>query len=64
MRQTNIPVANRMSFRGPIRFNPKGQVEANLSAAIQNLRRLPRVTLPEEYAEAKVVFPPPDYKRM
>jgi len=63
VRQTNIPVANRMSLGGPIRFNAKGQVEGNLSAAIQNLRGLPRVTLPEEYAEAKVVFPSPDYKR-
>jgi branched-chain amino acid transport system substrate-binding protein len=63
IRQTNIPVANRMSLGGPIKFNPKGQVEGNLSAAIQNLNGLPRVTLPTEYAEAKVVFPSPDYKR-
>jgi branched-chain amino acid transport system substrate-binding protein len=63
IRQTNIPVANRMSLGGPIRFNPKGQVEGNLSAAIQNLNGLPRVTLPAEYAEAKVVFPSPDFKR-
>ena len=63
VRQTNIPVANRMSLGGTIKFNPKGQVEGNLSAAIQNLRGLPRVTLPAEYAEAKVVFPSPDYKR-
>ena len=63
VRQTNIPVANRMSLGGPIRFNPKGQVEGNLSAAIQNLRGIPRVTLPEEYAEAKVVFPAPDYRK-
>jgi branched-chain amino acid transport system substrate-binding protein len=63
VRQTNIPVANRMSLGGPIKFNPKGQVEGNLSAAIQNLKGRPRVTLPEAYAEAKVVFPSPDYKR-
>jgi branched-chain amino acid transport system substrate-binding protein len=63
IRQTNIPVANRMSLGGPIKFNPKGQVEGNLSAAIQNLNGLPRVTLPAEYAEAKVVFPSPDFKR-
>jgi branched-chain amino acid transport system substrate-binding protein len=63
IRQTNIPVANRMSLGGAIKFNPKGQVEGNLSAAIQNLNGLPRVTLPAEYAEAKVVFPSPDYKR-
>ena len=62
IRQTDIAVANRMSLGGPIRFNPKGQVEGNLSAAIQNLRGLPRVTLPAEFAEAKVVFPSPDYK--
>ncbi|MCX7891485.1 MAG: ABC transporter substrate-binding protein [Burkholderiales bacterium] len=63
IRQTDIPVAQRMSLGGPIRFNAKGQVEGNLSAAIQNLNGLPRVTLPPEYAEAKVVFPSPDYKR-
>jgi len=63
IRQTNIPVANRMSLGGPIKFNAKGQVEGNLSAAIQNLNGLPRVTLPAEYAEAKVVFPSPDFKR-
>jgi branched-chain amino acid transport system substrate-binding protein len=63
IRQTNIPVANRMSLGGPIRFNPKGQVEGNLSAAIQNLKGKPTVTLPAEYAEAKVVFPEPGYKK-
>ncbi len=63
IRATDIPVAQRMSLGGPIRFNAKGQVEGNLSAAIQNLNGLPRVTLPAEYAEAKVVFPSPDYKR-
>jgi len=63
IRQTNIPVANRMSLGGPIKFNPKGQVEGNISAAIQNLKGRPTVTLPAEYAEAKVVFPSPDYKK-
>ncbi len=63
IRQTDIPVANRMSLGGPIRFNAKGQVEGNLSAAIQNLKGRPTVTLPAEFAEGKVVFPSPDYKR-
>ena len=63
VRQTDIPVAKRMSLGGPIRFNPKGQVEGNLSAAIQNLKGRPTVTLPAEYAEAKVVFPFPGYKK-
>jgi branched-chain amino acid transport system substrate-binding protein len=63
IRQTNIPVANRMSLGGAIKFNPKGQVEGNLSAAIQNLKGRPTVTLPAAYAEAKVVFPSPDYKK-
>jgi len=62
IRQTNIPVARRMSLGGPIRFNAKGQVEGNLSAAIQNLKGLPRVTLPAEFSEANIVFPSPDYK--
>jgi len=62
IRQTDIPVSRRMSLGGPIRFNAKGQVEGNLSAAIQNLNGLPRVTLPAEFSEAKIVFPSPDYK--
>lgn len=48
---------------GAIKFNPKGQVEGNLSAAIQNLKGRPTVTLPTAFAEAKVVFPSPDYKK-
>ena len=63
IRQTDIAVANRMSLGGAIKFNPKGQVEGNLSAAVQNLKGKPSVTLPPEYAEAKVVFPSPDYKK-
>jgi branched-chain amino acid transport system substrate-binding protein len=63
IRSTDIPVARRMSLGGPIKFNAKGQVEGNLSAAIQNQKGLPRVTLPSEFAEAKVVFPSPDYKK-
>jgi branched-chain amino acid transport system substrate-binding protein len=62
IRQTNIPVAGRMSLGGPIRFNAKGQVEGNLSAAIQNLKGRPTVTLPAEFAEGRVVFPEPGYK--
>jgi branched-chain amino acid transport system substrate-binding protein len=63
IRQTNIPVANRMSLGGPIKFNAKGQVEGNLSAAIQNLKGRPTVTLPKEFAEANVIFPDPSYKK-
>jgi len=63
IRQTNIPVSNRMSLGGPIKFNAKGQVEGNLSAAVQNLKGRPTVTLPKEFAEASVVFPDPNYKK-
>jgi branched-chain amino acid transport system substrate-binding protein len=63
IRQTSIPLANRMSLGGAIKFNAKGQVEGNLSAAIQNLKGRPTVTLPAEFAEANVVFPSPDYKK-
>ena len=59
IRQTDIAANRRMSLGGPIRFNPKGQVEGNLSAAIQNLKQIPTVVLPEQYATAKVVFPMP-----
>ena len=63
IRQTDIAPNRRMSLGGPIRFNAKGQVEGNLSAAIQNLKGKPTVTLPAEYAEAKVVFPEPGYRK-
>ncbi len=61
IRQTNI--AKRMMLGGPIKFNAKGQVEGNLSACIQNLNMKPAVVLPAETAEAKPVFPVPDYRR-
>jgi branched-chain amino acid transport system substrate-binding protein len=61
IRQTNI--IDRVSLGGPIKFNAKGQVEGNLSACVQNRDGTPRVILPESAAEAKPVFPWPDYKR-
>lgn len=60
IRQTNI--TDRVSLGGPIKFNAKGQVEGNLSACLQNRDGLPRVILPADAAEAKPVFPWPDYK--
>ena len=60
IRQTNI--TDRVSLGGPIKFNAKGQVEGNLSACLQNRDGVPRVILPAEAAEAKPVFPWPDYK--
>jgi branched-chain amino acid transport system substrate-binding protein len=60
IRQTNI--TSRMMLGGPIKFNAKGQVEGNASACIQNLNVSPTVVLPETAAEAKPVFPAPDYK--
>jgi branched-chain amino acid transport system substrate-binding protein len=61
IRQTDIK--ERMMLGGPIKFNAKGQVEGNLSAAIQNLNMKPTVVLPPSAAEAKPVFPVPEYKR-
>jgi branched-chain amino acid transport system substrate-binding protein len=61
IRQTNI--TSRMMFGGPIKFNAKGQVEGIQSAAIQNLNMRPTVILPVANAEAKPVFPVPDYKK-
>jgi branched-chain amino acid transport system substrate-binding protein len=60
IRQTNI--VDRVSLGGPIKFNAKGQVEGNLSACLQNRNGTPLVVLPEAAAEAKPVFPWPDYK--
>ncbi|HTG97803.1 MAG TPA: ABC transporter substrate-binding protein [Burkholderiales bacterium] len=61
IRQTNI--TDRTVLGGPLKFNAKGQVEGNLSACTQNLNGEPRVVLPESAAEAKPVFPAPDYKK-
>lgn len=63
IRKTDIPSAKRMSLGGPIRFNAKGQVEGNLSATIQNLNGKPTIALPSDFAEGKLVFPAPDYKK-
>ena len=52
-----------MMLGGPIKFNAKGQVEGIQSACIQNLNMRPTVVLPAESAEAKPVFPVPDYKK-
>ncbi len=60
IRQTNI--TDRVALGGVIKFNAKGQVEGNLSACVQNLRGTPKVVLPADAAEAKPVFPVPDYK--
>ncbi len=61
IRRTEIK--GRMMLGGPIRFNAKGQVEGNLSACIQNLNMKPTVVLPAAAAEAKPVFPAPEYKK-
>jgi len=61
IRQTNI--TEKMMLGGPIKFNAKGQVEGNLSACIQNLNMKPTVVLPAAAAEAKPVFPVPDYRK-
>jgi branched-chain amino acid transport system substrate-binding protein len=60
IRQTDI--TERMCLGGPIRFNAKGQVEGNLSACVQILDGRPKVVLPAYAAEAKPVFPWPEYK--
>jgi len=61
IRTTNI--TNRVMLGGPIKFNAKGQVEGNLSACVQNLDGKPTVVLPADAAEAKPVFPWPEYKK-
>ena len=61
IRQTDIN--NRVMIGGTIKFNPKGQVEGNLSACIQNQGQKPMVVLPAASAEAKPVFPWSEYKK-
>lgn len=56
-------IKDRMMLGGPIKFNAKGQCEGNQSACIQNLNEQPMVVLPQAAAEAKPVFPWPDFKR-
>jgi branched-chain amino acid transport system substrate-binding protein len=63
IRQTDIAADKRMSLGGVIKFNAKGQVEGNRSAVIQNLKGKPSITLPADIAEAKLVFPSPDFKK-
>ncbi|HUJ86823.1 MAG TPA: ABC transporter substrate-binding protein [Burkholderiales bacterium] len=60
IRATDID--KRVMLGGPIKFNPKGQVDGNLSACVQILDGTPKVVLPEYAAEAKPVFPWPEYK--
>jgi branched-chain amino acid transport system substrate-binding protein len=55
-------IASRMCLGGPIRFNAKGQVEGTLMAGLQIQGGLPKVILPESAAEAKPVFPMPEYR--
>ena len=55
-------ITSRMCLGGPIRFNAKGQVEGTLMAGLQIHGGLPRVILPESAAEAKPVFPMPEYR--
>jgi branched-chain amino acid transport system substrate-binding protein len=61
IRQTDI--RDRMMLGGPVKFNAKGQVEGNASACIQNMNLKPVVVLPGAAAEAKPVFPVPDFKK-
>ncbi|MCC6610581.1 MAG: ABC transporter substrate-binding protein [Burkholderiales bacterium] len=60
IRETDIK--SRMMLGGPIKFDAKGQVEGNRSACVQNLNERPTVVLPAARAEAKPVFPWPQYK--
>jgi branched-chain amino acid transport system substrate-binding protein len=61
IRQTDI--TKRMCLGGPIKFDAKGQVEGNLSACVEILDGRPKVVLPEYAAEAKPVFPWPEYRQ-
>jgi branched-chain amino acid transport system substrate-binding protein len=46
---------------GPIEFDAKGQNNNIKGTALQNLKRLPRVVLPKESAEAELTFPQPGW---
>ena len=59
LRQTRI--AERMMLGGPIAFDAKGQNTQIASACIQNRGLKPTVVLPAAAAEAKPVFPVPEW---
>jgi len=50
-----------MMLGGPIAFDAKGQNTQIASACIQNRSLRPQVVLPAASAEAKPVFPMPDW---
>ncbi|HEU0202385.1 MAG TPA: ABC transporter substrate-binding protein [Burkholderiaceae bacterium] len=56
-------IKNRMMLGGPIKFDAKGQVQGNASACIQNQKLKPVVVLPADAAQAKAVFPVPEYSK-
>ncbi|HEU0204008.1 MAG TPA: ABC transporter substrate-binding protein [Burkholderiaceae bacterium] len=56
-------IKNRMMLGGPIKFDAKGQVQGNASACIQNQKLKPVVVLPAGAAQAKPVFPVPEYTK-
>src|SRR5262245_687071 len=56
-------IRSRMMLGGPIKFDPKGQVQGNASACIQNLNLKPTVVLPAASAQAKPVFPTPGSRK-
>ena len=59
IRQTRI--TERMMLGGPIAFDAKGQNTQIASASIQNRNLRPTVVLPASSAEAKPVFPVPEW---
>jgi branched-chain amino acid transport system substrate-binding protein len=54
-------IEKRVMIGGPIHFDEKGQNPEQVSAAIQNRDGKPVVTLPDEAATAKPVFPMPGW---
>lgn len=61
-----LPATNlteHVMIGGPIAFDAKGQNNNIRSATIQNFGGKPRVVLPTDVAEAKVVFPVPGWQQ-
>ncbi len=61
LKATNI--TSRVMLGGPITFDAKGQNTNLPSAVVQNLDGKPMVVLPDANAEAKPVFPMPDWSK-
>jgi branched-chain amino acid transport system substrate-binding protein len=56
-----VKIKDHVIIGGPIEFDAKGNNPNIQIAALQNIKRNPRVVLPKAAAEAELVFPQPGW---